>query len=136
MFTEPDDVNADLVRQRGLFDHVTNDLRLRQQLAVGAGGYVAERVQSEFDLLYHWVSYSLGRALAKPRLDWHVGSRSNWLFFAAEPGIRRQSAAQPWRRNGEVNGKDNGGFGSCVCTTGSAGNGAGQNRQDRLHLDL
>ena len=62
MFTEPDDVNADLVRQRGLFDHVTNDLRLRQQLAVGAGGYVAERVQSEFDLLYHWVSYSLGRA--------------------------------------------------------------------------
>jgi hypothetical protein len=58
MFAEPYGMYANLVRQGRLFDDVANDLRLWQQLAVGAGGDVAERVHSELDFLRHRLCFS------------------------------------------------------------------------------
>jgi hypothetical protein len=58
MFAEPYGMHANLVRQRRLFDDVANDLRLRQQLAVRAGGDVAKSVQSKLDFLRHRLFFS------------------------------------------------------------------------------
>ena len=50
MLADAEEVDAELVGEHGLLDHVADDLRLRQRLAVGADGDVAEGVEAEFEI--------------------------------------------------------------------------------------
>src|SRR5687768_18591128 len=49
VFSDADEVEADLIGQRTLVDHVTKDFRLGQWLSVGIDGHVAERIESQFN---------------------------------------------------------------------------------------
>ena len=53
MLAKPDEVDADLVGEHRLLDHVADDLGVRQRLAVGSRRDVAESIESEFENLRH-----------------------------------------------------------------------------------
>ena len=53
MLADAESIDADGIGQHAFFDYVANDLGVRFEAAVGAGGDVAERVQAEFDVLSH-----------------------------------------------------------------------------------
>ena len=48
VFTDAEEVHAELIGEYGFVDDITDDLRMREHLAVGAARDVAERVESEF----------------------------------------------------------------------------------------
>ena len=47
VFTDPEEVDADLVGENALLDEVPDRLRVRQRAAVGVVGDVAERIEPE-----------------------------------------------------------------------------------------
>ena len=49
VFADAEEVDADLVGEHAFGDDVADDLCVRQRLAVGADGDVAERVDAEFE---------------------------------------------------------------------------------------
>ena len=53
VLADAEGIDAQLVGQHRLLDHVADHLRLRQELAVGCGGNIAERVEPKFELLCH-----------------------------------------------------------------------------------
>ncbi len=55
VLADADEIDAELVGEHGLADHVADDLRMGQQPAIGAGRDVAERVQPELELQWHFV---------------------------------------------------------------------------------
>ena len=56
VLADPEGIDAELVGQHALVDHVADDLGVRARLAVRADGDVAEGVQSEFEILWHSLS--------------------------------------------------------------------------------
>ena len=53
MLPDAEKIDAQPVGQHALVDHIADDLRGRQELAVRTGRDIAERVQSELELLRH-----------------------------------------------------------------------------------
>ena len=63
MLADAERVDADLVGQHALFDDVADDLGMRVRLPVRAGGDVAERIQTEFDLPCHFLTADVDSAV-------------------------------------------------------------------------
>ena len=59
VLADPEGIDAELVGQRALVDHVADDLGVRARLAIRADGDVAKGVQSEFEILWHSLSCEL-----------------------------------------------------------------------------
>lgn len=55
VLADAEEIDAQLVGEHRFADHVPDDLRMRQGAAAGPGGDVAERVESEFERLCHWL---------------------------------------------------------------------------------
>ena len=51
MLTEAEGIDTDVIGEDRFLDHIADDARMGKRLAIGAGGDVAERVQSEFESL-------------------------------------------------------------------------------------
>ena len=51
MFPKPDASDVDFVSERRFVDHVADDLRMAQQLAVGPGLNVTECIETELNFL-------------------------------------------------------------------------------------
>ena len=56
VLADPEGIDAELVGQHALVDHVADDLGVRARLAIRADGDVAKGVQSEFEILCHSLS--------------------------------------------------------------------------------
>jgi hypothetical protein len=67
MLAESDTMNVDFVGKHRLVDHVADDLRMAQQLAVGPSLNVTECVETELNFLIHkFVSWMLGYLEERP----------------------------------------------------------------------
>src|SRR6516165_501866 len=54
VLADPEGVDAELVGQDTLVDHVADDLRMGQELAAGRDGDIAESIKSELEFLCHF----------------------------------------------------------------------------------
>ena len=64
MFADTESIDAELVGEYALVDHIADDLGVRPRLLIRANGDVAEGVQSELELLGHKVSLLLDPLMA------------------------------------------------------------------------
>ena len=59
VFANAEGINADLVGEDALVNDVADDLRVGEGVVIGAGGDIAESIQSEFKRLCHTFKFTL-----------------------------------------------------------------------------
>ena len=112
VLADAEEVDADLIGEHALLDDVADDLGLRQQLAVGVDGHVAERVQAEMEIAFrhrhlsqvagHLREVPTGRQRIGPAclpqpadaLDEELEERGG-VEVDADVGVRRALGSQP-----------------------------------------